>query len=96
MEQRHDELLDAELTDWHEGDVSCSPHRHLVLLELNLSQDDALERAIEKADTEIDKQKKAIDDKRWKYVADHMRLLKVSCHITMEHIYTPWRIAKAR
>lgn len=22
LEQRHDELLDAELSDWHEGDVS--------------------------------------------------------------------------
>lgn len=48
-------------------------------------QDEVLAEAIEKADAEVEKIKQEVDDKKWRMVADKMKLMKVStfsCRLT--------------
>jgi hypothetical protein len=40
-------------------------------------QDDVLDKAIEKAEADIEKAKKDADDKKWRIVADYMKTMKV-------------------
>ena len=42
-----------------------------------LLQDDVLLKAIEKADTDVEKAKRDADEKKWRIVADQMKVLKV-------------------
>ncbi|RMZ80232.1 hypothetical protein DV738_g2908, partial [Chaetothyriales sp. CBS 135597] len=65
IEARQDELLDANLTDWHEGD------------------DDVLREAIQKADQVVNKAIKEAQDRKWRLVAQNMKLLKVKTYHTL-------------
>ncbi|RMZ83918.1 hypothetical protein DV737_g1504, partial [Chaetothyriales sp. CBS 132003] len=60
MQARQDELLDANLTDWHEGD------------------DDVLKEAIKKADEVVEKAIQEAQDRKWRLVADNMKVMKVN------------------
>jgi hypothetical protein len=42
-----------------------------------LLQDDVLLKAIEKADADVEKAKRDADEKKWRIVADQMKILKV-------------------
>lgn len=42
-----------------------------------LLQDDVLLKAIEKADADVEKAKRDADEKKWRIVADQMKVLKV-------------------
>jgi hypothetical protein len=76
LQKVQDQMLDDELTDWHEGDVSVHYNIRERLLNL-LLQDDVLLKAIEKADADVEKAKRDADEKKWRIVADQMKVLKV-------------------
>ena len=75
MQAKQDELLDADLTDWHEGDVSLvQPERSL---KLTTSQDEVLYEGLDKANEYIEKKIKLIEERRWRIVADYVKNVKV-------------------
>lgn len=80
-----DILLDAELTDWHDGDVSF-----LVLSTrseyTDIDQDDALEEAVGVANKKVARLVATAEAKKWKIVADELKKIKV-CPRLLEHVY---------
>lgn len=77
LQARNDDLLDQDLTDWHEGDVKFPAHEHKRKW-LMLVQDDVLEDAIAETDKEIERLKQEVESKKWRMVADKIKLKKVS------------------
>lgn len=76
MQAKQDEALDADLTDWHEGDVSDTPRT----LELGADgwQDEVLHAGLDKAEEYIKQKIKQIEERRWRIVADYVKGAKVS------------------
>ena len=73
LAEHQDELLDADLTDWHDGDVSGSPCSALAA---NTGQDDVLREAIAKADKEIEAEVEKVRAKKWQKVAEYSKAMK--------------------
>jgi len=70
-----DELLDAQLTDWHEGDVRIFSQSAPVSL-LIILQDDLLLEAITSADQEVYQRKQKVAEEKWKVVAEYLKASK--------------------
>ena len=75
MQAKQDELLDADLTDWHEGDVSSYYYHRDV--NANNSQDDVLYAGLEKANQYIEQKIKDIEARKWRIVADYIKNVQV-------------------
>jgi hypothetical protein len=75
QQAKQDELLDADLTDWHEGDVSSAPT--LKTANANSLQDDVLYAGLGKAEEYIAQKVKEIESRRWRIVADYVKSVKV-------------------
>jgi hypothetical protein len=74
MQERNDELLDQDLTDWHDGDVcnaTINPR------DTDGLQDDVLLEAIAKAEAEVERAKQEADAKKWRIVSEKMKTIKV-------------------
>ncbi len=70
-----DELLDAQLTDWHEGDVSIYS-KSASVSQLIILQDDLLLEAITSADQEVYQRKQKVAEEKWKVVAEFLKASK--------------------
>ena len=72
-----EELLDEQLTDWHDGEVSqydefVSDHA------LSFEKDALLLEAVALADREIYRRKQKVAGEKWKIVADHLKTSKLT------------------
>ena len=74
--KKREEELDAQLTDWHDGDV-CSQRHEKLNRHANRDQDEALFKAKDKAEKEIRRQQKALEEvHKWRLIAQYLKQAK--------------------
>lgn len=89
MAEREDQMLDDELTDWHEGEVSSRLAVSILLVLTKMTQDDLLNEAEQEATAELRRKYHQLEYEKW-------NLVKCKLAIKMDRVKYTGRACKER